>query len=101
MLGVPLHEQVAQVAVELHVPALIGGDRYGMGPFLHGGLDDVEATPVVAEVDHLGSVRLEDPPEDVDRGVVPVEEGRRRHEPDPVRCLIYGHACHKDISEIL
>jgi hypothetical protein len=36
----------------------------------------------VPEVDHLGPLALQDPPHDVDRSVVPVEEARRCDEPD-------------------
>ena len=40
---------------------------------------------------HLGALPLQDPPHDVDRGVVPVEEARSRDEPDRVRGLVLGH----------
>ena len=44
------------------------------------GVDDSVDGAVVAEVDHLGALRLEQPPDDVDRGVVAVEEAGRGDE---------------------
>ncbi len=53
--GVPFHEQVAQIAVELHVTTLIGGHRDGVGVLLDGRLHDVEACPVVTEMNDFGA----------------------------------------------
>ena len=53
--GVPLHEQVAQVAVKLHVTTLIRGHSDGVGVLLHGRLHDVETGPVVTEMDDFGA----------------------------------------------
>jgi hypothetical protein len=44
-------------------------------------------------VNHLGALGLEDPPHDVDGGVVPVEERRRGHRSDSVRSLRAGRDC--------
>ncbi len=46
--------------------------------------DHVVDGPVVAEVDHLDALRLEDPPHDVDGGVVPVEQAGGSDEADGV-----------------
>ena len=78
--GAVLGEEVLRVAEELHVPALVGRDGDALHVLLDRGLDDLADGPVVTEVDHLGAGVLEDPPHDVDRGVVPVEERGRGHE---------------------
>ena len=49
----------------------------------HGG-DDLVDRAVVAEVDHLGALALEDPPHDVDGGVVAVEQAGGGDEPHRV-----------------
>jgi hypothetical protein len=45
----------------------------------------VSDRPVMAKMDHLGAPGLHDPPHDVDRRVVPVEQRRRCHEPHRMR----------------
>ena len=55
MPGVPFHEQVAQIAVELHMTTLIGGHRDGVGILLDGRFHDVETGPVVTEMDDFGA----------------------------------------------
>ncbi len=75
MGGIALDEEVVEVLVELHVAALVGGHRDGMGVFLDGGVHDVDPAAVVTEMDHLRPRRLQDASEDVDRGVVTVEQG--------------------------
>ena len=82
--GVPFHEQVAQIAVELHVTTLIGGHRDGVGVLLDGRLDDVETGPVVTEMDDFGARGLKDAAKDVDGGVVAIEQGGGGHEADLV-----------------
>jgi hypothetical protein len=52
---------------------------------VNGRFHDLGNRPVVAEVDDLGSLRLEDPAHDVDGGVVPVKQGGSRDHPDRVR----------------
>ena len=44
-------QPIEQVAEELEMPALVGGDRHRMRVLLHGGLDDLVDRAVVAEVD--------------------------------------------------
>ncbi len=84
MAGVPLHQQIPDIAVELHVPALIRSHRNGVGILLDRGLHDVEPGPVMPEMDHLGSRGLKNPPENVYRGVMAVKKGGRGDETDPV-----------------
>ncbi len=88
--AVALGEHVPEVTEELHVPPLVGGDRHRLDVLFHRGLDDLTHRAVVTEVDHLGARSLQDPPEDVDRGVVTVEEGGGGDEPYPVDGAV-GH----------
>ena len=61
-----------------------------LGVLLDRGLDDLGAGAVVAEVDDLGAGGLEDPAQDVDGRVMPVEEGGGRHKPHLVDGFV-GH----------
>ena len=68
-----------------------------MSVLVDGGLDDVQSTPVVPEMNHLGTGRLQDASEDVDRRIVTVEKGGGRDESDLVgqiqtviRCFRHG-----------
>ena len=74
-------QSLDQVGEELHVAALIRGDRNGVCILLKRRLDDLIDRPVVAEVDHLDSLRLEDATHDVDGGVMPVEQRCGRNPP--------------------
>jgi len=69
-----LFEEIDHVLEELYVAALVGGDRDALGVLLDGGVDDLFDRAVVAEVDDLGAVRLQDAAHDVDGGIVTVEE---------------------------
>ncbi len=74
-VGCPgLAEQLDEVLEVLDVPALVRADRHALGVLVDGGVDDLLHRAVVPEVDHLGPLALHDPPHDVDRGVVAVEE---------------------------
>jgi len=86
--GAALAEQVDQVGEELDVPALVGADRHALHVLLQGSGDDLVDRAVVAEVDHLDALRLEDPPHDVDRRVVAVEQARRGDEAHRVDGLV-------------
>ena len=77
----PLHE----IGEELHVTALVRGDRHRARVLLHRGRRDLFDRAVVPEVDHLGALRLEQAPHDVDRGVVSVEQRCRGHDANAVR----------------
>jgi len=85
LTGAAFTQQLDQVAEVLDVPALVRADRDALDVLLDRGGDDLVDRAVVPQVDHLGALALQDPPHDVDRGVVPVEQGGRGHEPDRVR----------------
>ena len=72
-------ERVAEVAEVLDVPPLIGGHADRVGVLSHRGPHDVADRAVVAEVDDLGSARLQQAAHDVDRDVVAVEQRRGGH----------------------
>jgi hypothetical protein len=87
--GSHLAQAIHQIAEVLHVPALVGGDRDRVGVLLHRGLDDLVHRAVVAQVDHLGTLRLQQPAHDVDGRIVPVEQRGRRHDAHALGCA--GH----------
>ncbi len=57
----------------LDVPALVRTAGDPVGIFLQRGPHDVGDAAVVAEVHDLGAMRLQEPADDVDRGIVAVE----------------------------
>jgi hypothetical protein len=83
--GAALAQQLDQVGEVLDVPTLVGRDGDPLDVFGDGRGGHLVDRPVVAEVHDLRALRLQDPPHDVDRRVVAVEEARRRDEPDGVR----------------
>ncbi len=72
-----LAQRLDEVLEVLDVPALVGADRDALHVLLDRRVHDVGHRAVVPEVDHLAALALQDPPHDVDRRVVSVEEGRR------------------------
>ncbi len=78
--GAALAQQVEHVLEELDVPALVRRDRDAVRVLLDRAVDDLLDRAVVPEMDHLAARRLQDPPHDVDRRVVAVEQARRRDE---------------------
>ena len=86
-------QRLHEVLEVLHVPALVGRDRDALDVLLERGGHDLLHGAVVTEVDHLAALAHEDPPHDVDRRVVPVEERGRGDEADRVlRDVEVGHA---------
>jgi hypothetical protein len=71
---------VDKVAEVLHVAALVGADGHTLDVFGHGGPHHFVDRAVVAEMHDLRPLGLEEPPHDVDGGVVPVEQAGRGHE---------------------
>ncbi len=78
--GIVLAQHVHHVAEVLVVAALVGTDGDAVGVLLDRRADDVGNAAVVTEMHDLGTVRLEKAPDDVDRGIVPVEQRRGAHE---------------------
>ena len=71
---------------------LVGAHGHALDVLADRGPDHLVHRPVVAEVDDLGPLGLQEPPHDVDGGVVPVEQAGRGDEPDRVdRCVQRGH----------
>ena len=83
-----LAQAVEQVGEVLHVPALVGADRHALHVLLYHSAHHILDAAVVAEVDHLCALRLEDAPHDVDRGVMAVEQARGCHEPHRMLCVV-------------
>ncbi len=84
--GAAFLQHVDHVLEVLDVPALITGQRDAVGVFLQRGAHDILDAAVVAQVDHLRTLALDQPPHDVDGGVVPVEQAGRGHEAQ--RCTV-------------
>jgi hypothetical protein len=77
---VQLRQAIDHVTEELVVTALVGAHRDSVGIFLHRRAHDVIHASIMAEMNHLSALRLYEAPHDVDRRVVPIEEGRRSDE---------------------
>ena len=69
-----LIEQLANVGEVLHVAALVGGQRYRVGVFLNGTIDDVPCRAVVTKMNHFRTGGLNQPAHDVDGRVVAVKQ---------------------------
>ena len=82
--GAALGQELDEVLEVLHVAALVRRHRDALGVLLQDRVDDLLDRAVVPEVDHLGALRLQDPPHDVDRRVVAVEQARGGDEADRV-----------------
>ena len=79
-----LAQQVDEVVEVLDVAALVRRDRDALHVFRDRRGHDLVDRAVVPEVDDLGALALQDPPHDVDRGVVAVEQAGGGDEPDRV-----------------
>src|ERR1700744_372510 len=75
MAAAILVQQILHVFEELQVAALVRSDGDALYIFLDRAFDDVRYRPVMSQVDDFRTLRLKDPPHDVDRRVVPVEKG--------------------------
>ena len=69
-----LAQHVHHVLEVLHVPALVAGQGDGVGILLQRRADHILHAAVVAQVDDLGALGLDQPAHDVDRRVVAVEQ---------------------------
>ena len=74
VVGAQLAQAIHQVAEELEVPSLVGGDRDGVGILLDRCRDDLVDGAIVTQMNHLGALGLKDAPHDVDGGIVSVEQ---------------------------
>jgi len=86
-----LTEPVDEVAEILDVATLIRADGHRVGVFFDHGGNNVVHRAVVAQVDDLRSLALQQAPDDVDRGVVAVEEAGRSDEANRLRRAIQLH----------
>ena len=77
-------QSVDQVAEVLHVAALVGADGHTVDVLVDGRPHHLVHRSVVAEVDHLRPLGLQETAHDVDGGVVTVEQAGRGHEPHRV-----------------
>ena len=95
-------QHVHHVAEVLVVPALVAADGDAVGVFLDRRAHDVGDAAVVAEVHDFGAVGLQDAADDVDRGIVAVEQRGRAHEaqrPAGGGCRLvdpFGRAAHRN-----
>ena len=74
MVGAALTQLIDHVAKIFHVTTLVTGDGNGVGVFLDGRANDIQYAAVVAQVDDLAALRLDQPPHDIDGRVVTIEQ---------------------------
>jgi hypothetical protein len=73
MITTTFIEEVAQVFKELHMTALIRGQGNSLYIFFDGRLSNFLYTSVMAKMDNLNSLGLQDPTHDIDGRIMPVE----------------------------
>ncbi|MNW99262.1 hypothetical protein D3C86_287330 [compost metagenome] len=88
MAGAALAQQVDHVLEVLEVTALVRGEGDALRVLLDRRVHDFGDAAVMAEVDDFDAGGLENPPHDVDGGVVSVEERGGRDEADLVTGLV-------------
>ena len=79
-----LAQEIDEVVEVLHVATLVRRDRDALDVFRDRGGHHLVDGAVVPEVHDFRALALQDPPHDVDRGVVAVEQARSGDEPDRV-----------------
>src|SRR5439155_10846326 len=85
-------QPVDQIREVLDVAALVGAHGHALDILLDGGGDDLVDGTVVAQVDDLRALGLQEPAHDVDRRVVTVEQAGGGHKPDGIsRAVQLGH----------
>jgi len=77
-----LIEKILDILEEFQMAALIGRDGDALYIFFDGAFDDFGCGAVVTEVDDLGALRLQQPPHDIDRGIMAVEKRSGGNQPD-------------------
>ena len=95
VLAAALPERVDDVLEVLEVAALVRADGDALRVLLQRRGDDLVDRAVVPEVDHLGPHVHQDPPHDVDRCVVAVEQRRGGDDADLVLRPILGEGCER------
>ena len=78
-------EHVDHVGEVFVMSALVGRHGDSVGILLNGGAHDVRHAAVMAQVHYLGAMRLEQAPDHVDGGVMPVEQRRGTDEAQRMR----------------
>jgi hypothetical protein len=94
-----LLQQVVHVLEVLGVPALVARHGDGVRVLLDRGVHHILHAAVVPQVDHLGAGALDDPPHDVDGGIVAIEERGGGDDADLVLGDV-GGAWTKDMARI-
>lgn len=80
MAAAVLVQQVLHVFEEFQVAALVRGDGNALYVFFDSAFDDLGYRPVMPQVNDFRPLRLQDPPHDIDRRIVPVKKGCGRDE---------------------
>ena len=77
---------------ELNMPALVRRNRNALRIFFNRSFHNLFDTAVVPKVNDLGAFLLQNPPHDVDRGIVAIEQRSRRHKTQLVggRKILFG-----------
>ena len=73
------------------MPALVRSEGNGLHIFLYRAINDLLNSPVMPQVDHFCSARLQDTAHDVYGCIMPVEQGSCRDNPDMIlRFIRFG-----------
>ena len=97
-------QQVDHVLEIFDVPALVARDGDALHVLLQSRIDDFSDRAVVPQVDDLDPTGLQNPPHDIDRGIVPVEKRGRGDEADlllrrvRLQLLAFGEVGHRSSS---
>jgi hypothetical protein len=86
-----LVEQIFHVLEKLHVSTLVRGDGDSVNILLNGAFNDLGHRPVMAQMDDLRTLALQDPAHDIDRRIVAIEQAGCCYDPD----LIFRGIRHK------
>jgi hypothetical protein len=86
-----LHQQVLHIFKKFNMSTLVTGNGYSLYIFLNSGLNDLFYRAVMSQVNDLSAFALHDAPHDIDRGIMPVEQGGSGNDPD----FICGAITHK------
>jgi hypothetical protein len=79
-----LLQQVLHVLEKLHMATLVRRNGNALRIFLDGAFHDLGNGPVMAQVDDLGSLALQDAPHDIDGCIMTVKKAGGRNDADLV-----------------